>query len=79
MIYHCSLLTLKIKIMKKIILISLVALISILASCASKKNCVCLDSAGKEISNQVLNTNAENECAAQNVGATFAGGKCELK
>lgn len=74
--------------MKKLILIASVAAVSVLASCASKKNCVCTDKDGKEISNTDLSSgiyssasssDRESICSALGIGTAFAGGKCELK
>lgn len=74
--------------MKKLVLVAAVAVVSVLASCASKKNCVCTDSTGKEVSNTDLSSgiyssasssDRESICAALGIGTAFTGGKCELK
>lgn len=60
--------------MKKLILIVSIAVVSALASCASKA-CNCTDDKG--VASKYTET--ENECAARTIGVAFAGGKCEYK
>ncbi|TAG56893.1 MAG: hypothetical protein EAZ27_03920 [Cytophagales bacterium] len=69
--------------MKKVILIASVAVISVLASCSSKTNCVCTDSAGKEVSNNDFSKGSSSEreeaCKLMSSLSALSGGKCELK
>lgn len=75
--------------MKKVILIASVAVISVLASCGSKTNCVCTFQ-GQEILNQDLSTGAysslsasqrETVCSQVGSGASAStpGVSCTLK
>lgn len=69
--------------MKKLILIAAVAAVSVLASCASKTNCVCTDKDGKEIVNvdysSLSSSQRETTCNTASTVYTLTGGKCELK
>lgn len=73
--------------MKKLILIAAVAAVSVLASCGSKTNCVCVDKDGKQTSNfdykgsGASSSQIESACSSLSSlqGLFGTGGSCSLK
>jgi hypothetical protein len=69
--------------MKKLILLASVVGMGMFASCASKKNCECKDSAGTVTGNTDMSSGSSSDreaaCSVLSSFQAISGGKCELK
>jgi hypothetical protein len=74
---------LKKPVMKKFAPIVAIAVLGMMfTSCKKSYNCVCVDSAGTEVSNSDYSnykSTAKTLCAASNSAMSISGGSCELK